>query len=185
MKRIVALLLVILMTLSLTACGDGFESDPDTTGGHFAQVFKENVNSSLEDIAKAIADDAMFGGHTANLMPVEEGALEGFGGAEITGFASGLKMGSASINFPFVGYIFELKEDTDVDAFKQHLKDNADLKFNGINSADQVVVENIDNKVIVIITPEKIDKVETVDKEGNPVENEIPVYGGDFEDTFE
>jgi len=185
MKKLSALLLVFVMMFLLAACGDGFESDPDTTGGHFAQVFKTNIEKSIEDIAKAIVDDNMFGGHTGNITDVEEGALEGFGDQEITGFEDGVKIGSVYSGFPFVGYVFDLSEDTDVEQFKQTLKDNADLSFNGHKDADQVVVENIDDKVVVIITPDKIEEVEKEDASGNPVENEVPIYGAEVNDEFE
>lgn len=185
MKKLSAILLIVVMMFSLVACGDGFESDPDTTGGHFAQVFKENIKKSIRDIAQSIVDDSMFGGHTGSISDVKEGFLEGFGDKEITGFEDGVKIGSVYSGFPFVGYVFDLKDNTDVDSFKQSLKDNADLGFNGHKDADQVVVENIDDKVVVIITPDKIEEVEKEDASGNPVENEVPIYGAEFNDEFE
>ncbi len=185
MKRLFVLLLAIIMMFSLVACGDDFESDPDTTGGHFAQVFKTNIDSSLEEIAQSIIADEMFGGHRGTVTPVKEGALKGFGDAEITGFSSGVMINTVNPTFPFLGYVFELSDGTDVDEFKQMLKDNADLNFNPVVGADQVVVENIDDKVVVIITPDKIEEVQKEDQYGNAVENELPVYGGEFVDEFE
>lgn len=190
MKKLFAILLAILMLFSLAACKDDTSDEekivvPNTTGGHFVNVFLNNVNKSAQEIADSILADSGFKGHVGTTSNVEEGTLVGFGDAEITGFKKGVMFKSNSVRLPFVGYVFELSSGTDVEKFKQNLLDNADLNFNGITSADEVIVQEKGDKVVVVITPDKIDDVPTKDENGNPVEGEMPIYGDDFVDEFE
>ena len=52
---------------------------------------------------------------------------------------------------PFVGYIFVLPDDADVDAFKTTLSDNADLRWNICVEADEMVVDNVGNTVFFVM----------------------------------
>ena len=192
MKRLFAVLLVGLMVFALAACKDTENTTateekivvPDTTGGHFVNVFLNNSDKSLHEIADAIISDSGLGGHTCTVTDVSEGVLKGFGNAEIAGFKKAVLVSTRSVKLPFLAYVFELEDGTDAENFKQTLKDNVDLKYNGITSADEIIVQDKGDKVVVIITPDKIDKVETEDESGNPVEGEVPIAGQNFDDSF-
>ncbi|MBR2715775.1 MAG: hypothetical protein IKB73_06205 [Ruminococcus sp.] len=184
MKRLLVLFLAVLMIMSLTACKEEEKVIPDTTGGHFVEIFIDSKDKELQDIANDILGDEMFAGKSCTTTEVGEGQLQGFGNVEISGFDSAVMFSTNMSTTPFIGYVFELSSDTDKDAFMQTLKDNADLNWNGIEKADEVIVESEGDKVVVIITPDKIEEVETVDESGNPVENEIPVEGQEFVDEF-
>lgn len=173
MKKIFALLLAVLMVLSLAACGG------DNVGDKLAFTFKENADKTVQEIADAMLENPVieFMGMT---MPVEEGYLNGFGDAEITGFDEGVMFGPAIGTIPFIGYVFDLSDDTNVKDFKQTIEDNADLRWNICTEADELIVENKGDKVVVIMTPERFEEETTAD--GNEVEDEVPVAGGDFED---
>lgn len=54
---------------------------------------------------------------------------------------------------PFVGYIFTLAEDADVDAFVTLLKDNANLRWNICTEADELTVEKSGNTVFFLMSP--------------------------------
>lgn len=79
-------------------------------------------------------------------MAVEEGFLQGFT-VDITGFESGAVFMPMIGAIPFIGYVFELAEDADVDAFVQTLKDNADMRWLICAAAEETVCEAVDNTV--------------------------------------
>ena len=193
MKRLIAIMLVFVMAFAFAACNDDSAENtqkpteekisvPDTTGGHFVNVFLKNQSKSLEEIADAILKDSGLGGHVGQYTTVNEGRLWGFGTADITGFDKGVLFRTDNKRVPFIGYVFELSDNTDAEQFKQTLLDNADLNFNESVKADEVIVQDKGDKVVVIITPEKIEEVRTEDVNGNPVEGEVPVYGGSGDD---
>ncbi len=173
MKKIFALLVAILMVLSLAACGG------DNVGDKLAYTFEENADKSAQEIADAMLENPVieFMGMT---MPVEEGYLNGFGDAEITGFDEGVMFGPAIGTIPFIGYVFDLSDDTDVKEFKQTIEDNADLRWNICTEADELIVENKGDKVVVIMTPESFE--EETSEDGAEIEEEVPVAGDDFVD---
>ena len=86
-------------------------------------------------------------------MPVEAGMLMGFGEAEITGFKEGTMFSPMIGSIPFIGYIFELEEGTDGEAFMQTLKDNADPRWNICVEAEEMVVNQVGNKVFFVMCP--------------------------------
>ncbi|MBQ7133019.1 MAG: hypothetical protein IJO20_00820 [Ruminococcus sp.] len=172
MKRLFALLLVVLMVMSLAACG---EKRPTygPVGEPLVVTFEENADKSAQEIADLLLTDPSLGFMGAT-MPVEEGLLNGFGNAEITGFDEGVMFGPAIGTIPFIGYVFTLSDDTNVKDFKQTLQDNADLRWNICTEADELVVEDEGDKVIVIMTPNEFDS-----------EGQVPAYGEEFVDEFE
>lgn len=172
MKRLFALLLAVLMVISLTACG---EKRPTygPVGEPLVVTFEENADKSAQEIADLLLTDPGLGFMGAT-MPVEEGLLNGFGNAEIKGFDEGVMFGPAIGTIPFIGYVFTLSEDTNVKDFKQTLQDNADLRWNICTEADELVVEDEGDKVIVIMTPNEFDS-----------EGQVPAYGEEFVDEFE
>ena len=87
------------------------------------------------------------------VMPVEEGGLNGFGDAEITGFKEGAMFGPMIGSIPFIGYVFELKDETDVNQFISTLKSNADLRWNICTEADEMGVCSVDKKVFFVMCP--------------------------------
>lgn len=183
MKKILALIFAMLMVVSLVAC----EKAPDensTVAEHMVYDFNNNADKTAQEIADLLlqSESLYFDGMS---FPVEEGILSGFGNTEITGFEKGVMFGPAINTIPFIGYVFELSEDTDAQEFMQTIRDNADLRWNICTEADELIVENKGDKVIVIMTPEKFEDTNNqVDEEGEPVEGEMPVYGGE-DDDFE
>ena len=85
-------------------------------------------------------------------MPVEPGYLSGFD-AEITEFKSATMFAPMIGTIPFVGYIFELEDGSDVAAFEQNLKDNANLRWNICTAADEMLVTSVDNTVFFLMAP--------------------------------
>ena len=173
MKKLFALLLAVMMVLSLVACGEEERPTYGAVGEPLVVSFEENSDKSAQEIADLLLSNPNLG-FMGMTMAVEEGLLSGFGNAEIKGFKEGVMFGPAIGTIPFIGYVFTLDEGTDVDAFMQTLKDNADLRWNICTEADELIVESEGDKVVVIMTPNEFE-----------AEGEVPVYGEEFVDEFE
>lgn len=156
MKKIVAAILVLVMSLSLAACG-GSKNEPDTLGGKLALVFQENKDASAQEIADAVLASPLIE-FMGGSMPVEEGLLIGFGNAEITGFQEGVMFSPMIGTIPFVGYVFTMPDGADVDAFVNTLKENADMRWNICTEAEETVIEKAGNKVFFLMCPKSMNE---------------------------
>ena len=121
----------------------------------FVTQVTANENATALEIAEAVLtnEKIAFAGAT---MEVEPGLLNGFGNAEITGFSEGAMFGPMIGTIPFIGYIFTLEDGTDVEAFKDNLKTNGDLRWNICTEADEMVVESAGNKVFFVMCPSSL-----------------------------
>ena len=118
----------------------------------FKNFVEANPEAGAEQIAAALCENpALIIGPVT--MPVEEGYLNGFGNTEIQGFADGCMFAPMIGSIPFVGYVFVLDEGADVEAFMNTLKENGDLRWNICTTADEMVVTNIENKVMFLMCP--------------------------------
>ncbi len=86
-------------------------------------------------------------------MEIEPGLLSGFDNYEVTGFEKGAMFGPMMGSIAFVGYIFDLPEDADVDAFVTGLKDNANPRWQICVTADETIVEVSGDKVFFLMSP--------------------------------
>ena len=132
----------------------------ETVGYMLTQEFHalkaETPEITAQEMADAILANPMILFDGAS-MPIEEGLLTGFGNTEITGFKEGVMFAPMIGSIPFVGYVFSLEEDADVDAFMQTLKDNADPRWNICTEAEETVVENADNMVFFVMCPSQFE----------------------------
>lgn len=160
MKRVVALLLVTIMTLSMVACGNTKEEEikkPETVGEILLDAFKKNPEGTAQEVAERLIGNEIIpfmGG--ANV--IEPGHLAGFDNAEITGFKEGAMFGPMMGTIPFVGYIFVLEDGADVDAFITTLKNNANLRWNICTEAEELTVEHEDNMVFFLMSPKNFEE---------------------------
>ena len=159
MKKITAFLLMIMMVLGTVACGNSGGTEPETVGAVLLGDFKADTEGTAQEIAERIASNDIIPFEAAAL-PVEPGFLAGFDNAEITGFESGTMFAPMMSVVPFVGYVFELSDDADVDAFKQTLTDNANLRWNVCTEAEEMVVESEGNKVFFLMAPKSFEEAE-------------------------
>jgi len=163
MKKILATLLVLVMVLSMVACGKkGEENKPSeyvpnieegTAGLEFYEAFKgfldENPDANALEIAETLVSHESIQ-FMAGAMPVEAGFLQGFT-EEISGFEEAAMFGPMMMGMPFVGYIFDLADDADKEAFMTNLTEKADLRWNICTEAEQTVVEAIGDKVLFLM----------------------------------
>ncbi|MBQ7986182.1 MAG: hypothetical protein IJ304_02825 [Clostridia bacterium] len=129
-----------------------------TLGNTLLADFKQKASSmGTEELANAlIANPAIkfMGG----AMPVEEGLLSGFDGAEIKGFKSGAVFMPMIGSIPFIGYVFELENAADVSGFISNLKNNANLRWNICVTADEMVTGSVGNKVFFVMCPTSLEE---------------------------
>lgn len=173
MKKIIALLMATFMVLTMVACGgnaDDVNSDiaPNTesTESTVGQTLLADFTNDSSGTAQEIAD-RILGNEIIQFMsaatPIEEGLLSGFDNTEIKGFKEGVMFGPMMSSIAFVGYVFELEDGADVDAFKQTLKDSANLRWNICVEAEELIVENQGNKVFFLMCPKSFEQPETED----------------------
>lgn len=132
---------------------------PATLGKTLLADFKAKAASGMS--AQAIAEALMenpaikFAGGT---MPVEEGLLSGFDNAEIKGFKEGAMFLPMIGSIPFVGYVFELADDTDASAFVSTLENNANLRWNICVEAEEMVTGVSGRKVFFVMCPKSLEE---------------------------
>ena len=185
MKRIIAFLTAALMAMSMTACNSNTDSSsnneattsvattaPSTVGEKLLADFRADSTGTAQEIADRLITNEVIefmGGAT----PVEEGLLSGFDNAEIKGFKEGVMFAPMMSSIAFVGYIFELPEGADVEAFKTTLKDSANLRWNICVEAEELIVENEGNKVFFLMCPKSFEQPD--------VEGDNGAVAGDME----
>lgn len=172
MKKIIALLMVALMIVSMAACGknkgneesNANQSAAETTVGQTLLAdFKSDTNGTAQEIAERLISNQIIQ-FMGGAMPVEEGLLSGFDNTEIKGFKEGVMFAPMMSSIAFVGYIFELEEGADVEAFKTTLKNSANLRWNICVEAEELIVESKGNKVFFLMCPKSFEESEA---EGN------------------
>ena len=137
------------------------DTEKETNEEQKKETVANTLMSDFKSIAKSQNAESIANQLIANkiipfmpaVMPVEEGLLNGFGDAEITGFKEGAMFGPMIGTIPFIGYVFELKDETDVNQFISTLKSNADLRWNICTEADEMVVCSVDKKVFFVMCP--------------------------------
>lgn len=139
------------------------ESDvsAETAGVIMLNAFKELMAdgtdyTSLEIAEKLVANPIIqfMGG----AMPVEPGLLSGFDNYEVTGFEEGAMFGPMMGSIPFVGYVFKLPADADVDAFMTDLKDNANMRWQICVEAEELIAEADGSTVFFLMTKKNLNK---------------------------
>jgi len=135
------------------------ETTSNSVGNILLNDFKAKVGSAstaLELAEQLVANPIIqfMGG----AMEVEEGYLSGFDNAEIKGFKSGAVFMPMIGSIPFIGYVFELNDASEVPAFISNLESNANLRWNICVTADEMVSGSVGNKVFFVMAPESFDK---------------------------
>lgn len=205
MKRIITILMASLMIMSMTACNsnenntdnengtsvetstnesgtndnstnDDVSSEATTVGEKLLADFKSDSTGTAQEIAdRLLTNKAIeFMGATT---PVEEGLLSGFDNTEIKGFKEGVMFAPMIGSIAFVGYIFELPENADIEAFKTTLKDSANLRWNICVEAEELIVESEDNKVFFLMCPKSFEQPEA---EGDAIAEDMDVPAEDM-----
>ena len=128
------------------------KKDQETVGKVLLEDFKSNPDRNVQEIADRIINNEIIP-FAGSVMEVEPGFLTGFDNAEITGFKEGAMFSPMIGTIPFVGYIFEVEDDTDVDSFIETLKDHANLRWNICTEAEELTLGKEGNKVFFLMSP--------------------------------
>ena len=172
MKKIIALLMAVLMVASMAACTktQGNDSNNESTnnsavagqtvGQTLLAAFKADSTGTAQEIADRLISNEIIQ-FMGGAMPIEEGLLSGFDNTEIKGFKEGAMFAPMMSSIAFVGYVFELEDGADVEAFKTILKDSANLRWNICVEAEELIVENEGNKVFFLMCPKSFEQPET------------------------
>ncbi len=121
----------------------------------FLETMKANPETSAIDMANKLSTNPVIPFMTM-AMEVEPGFLAGFG-EEIRDFAKAAKYDAGIGSIAFVGYIFELAEGADVNAFVENLKNQANQRWNLCVAADYTQVGAYENTVYFVMYPANMD----------------------------
>ena len=157
MKRAFLIFLVVLMALGTIGCSA--KKDQDTVGKILLEDFKSNPDGTALEVAERIITNESIP-FMGSAMEVEPGFLTGYNNAEITGFKEGAMFSPMIGTIPFVGYIFEMEDGTDIDGFMDTLKDNANLRWNICTEAEELTIEKEGNKVFFLMSPMSFEEAE-------------------------
>lgn len=149
---------VILTDEKTTENEDKPSDEVKTVGQTLLAAFEEKAASGMDafEIAKALVSNEIIP-FTGDAMQIEEGLLPGFGDTEIKGFKSGASFMPMIGSIPFVGYVFELEDSTDVSDFVSTLESSADLRWNICVEADEMVCGNVGSKVFFVMCPNQFE----------------------------
>lgn len=130
---------------------------PDRTVGQilleeFEIMLNENPEMTISEVMETLRYNPVIE-FMSEISEVQPGILEGFTEKEIIGFKEGVVLRPTIITIPFVAYVFELSVDSDVEGFKEQLRESADLEWNEIVAADEIFVSNIGNVVLCVMSP--------------------------------
>ena len=125
--------------------------EPKTVGQKLLADFYAKASSGdVMTVAKAIVSNEIIQ-FPGDAMAVEPGFLSGFDNYEVHGFKNGAMFGPVMGTIPFVGYVFELEDGADKNAFVDGLKANANLRWNICTEADEMVTGISGNKVFFLM----------------------------------
>jgi len=133
---------------------------PEVEMGSWGEMLWEAFETNMNDNPAATAVDAAFMlsmhesipfmAGSAEVMP---GLLSGFDNYEVNGFKSAASFGPMMGSIAFIGYVFELEEGADVNAFMTGLTENCNPAWNVCVTADQTVVGAYNNMVFFLMCP--------------------------------
>ncbi len=186
MKKISAFILALALSLSLTACSrNNNANEPENTTAEtttaettvlteettlnntddtlgqvlysdFMRKVEENPSIDVLTLAEEIVANPAIK-FAPVTMEIETGYLAGFT-EEIGGFKSGATFAPMIGSIPFVGYIFELENESDAEAFMKTLSEKSDMAWNVCVEAEETVVGNVGTKVFFVMCPSSMEE---------------------------
>lgn len=131
-------------------------SDDNSVAKQLEREFVTFVESDGITDAQTIADRLLASSvisFSGVASPVSTDMITGFGEAEISGFSNAVSFAPMISTIPFMGYIFELDDNTDKQAFIKNLEDSADMSWNKCTSADETVITSSGNIIFFVMAP--------------------------------
>ena len=112
---------------------------------------QELTNEKLEEFASGFASATNIPLDLV-AVPVEEGVLTGFT-SDITGFDNAYMFSPMIGSIPFVGYVFDLADGVDAEAFSEELRQSHDLRWNICTSADTYSLTYTEDVLLFVMHP--------------------------------
>jgi len=141
------------------AAADAVIVEPEVEEGTWGETLWNAFTSNMNDNPSSTAVDAAFMLAMHESIPFMSGSSEimpgflaGFDN-ELSGFKTGAMFGPMIGSIAFVGYVFELEEGADIDAFIKTLTDESNPGWNICVTADQTVVGAYNNMVFFLMCP--------------------------------
>ena len=181
MKKLLIAFMALTLCIALVACGgDVAETtgtvenedvsnviapnvDAASIGGlhwaSFESAVAENPKAPVDELAGAVlfteVDGQPLNKFMGGVMPLEVGTeyFPGFDNYAITGYKTCANFMPMMGSIAYVGYIFELEDGADVQAFINTLTENCNPRWNICVTADQTVAGAIGNKVFFLMCP--------------------------------
>jgi len=131
----------------------------DTLGYYFFDKFVEIKSADPSKNSETIVNEIMASKLGSAIqfpmvMPVEPGLLSGFNmETEIDGFETATVFAPGMMGVAFIGYVFDLAEDADVEAFVKKITDNADPSWNMCTTAEMTAIGACKNSVMIVMCP--------------------------------
>lgn len=182
MKKLLIALLTVALCIGLVACGNTETTTAETTtvvanenpvettvaettapageeltvgqihANAFEQFIADYSKSTAEELANKLVSleiNQFMGG----AMPIDPEYYPGFDNFKVTGYESGAMFMPMMGSIAYVGYVFELAEGADADAFVKTLADNCNPRWQICVQADEVVTKVVGNKVLFLMCP--------------------------------
>lgn len=158
MKKLISVMIAMVFVISLAGCGAQDNSLGGMLKADFESQIKANENVTAQELADKMCANEKIPFEMLSAK-VEEGTLMGFDNADIQGFSEGVMFSPIVGSVPFIGYVFVLDEDTDVEEFMNLLLSNANPRWNICTEAEETVVTHVGNKVLFLMSPKDTDLV--------------------------
>ncbi len=165
--KLLALLLVLPVLLgALGGCTreDGDVIRPSLKAGSMGESLWNTFSAAVEKepdidtdaLAGKLLDDPTVE-FSGGVTPIETETeyFAGFGEYKVEGYEEAAMFAPMIGSIPFVGYVFDLDDDTDPQTFVEQLRDNCDPGWNVCVRAEQTVAGAIGRRVLFVMCPEQ------------------------------
>ncbi|MGN0169281.1 MAG: hypothetical protein ACI39H_00785 [Lachnospiraceae bacterium] len=124
----------------------------------FKTTLEDDPKISMEELANTLVTNPaiQFKGAAAAVEPGTE-YYAGFDEYRITGYDKAAVFMPMIGSIAFIGYVFDLSEDTDASDFVKSLKKNCNPRWNVCVEAEQTAVGAVDDKVFFVMCPSGTD----------------------------
>ncbi len=123
----------------------------------FQNIMAEEESPTAYAVAeKLIAHESIL--FMGGAVEVEPGLLSGFDNYEVTGFEEGAMFAPMMGSIPFVGYVFKVAEDVDVNTFAADLISNANPRWQICVEAEETQTDTFENYVFFLMSPTTLEE---------------------------
>lgn len=137
------------------------KADANTVGGKLWNAFvaakEEKPEITADEMANLLVTNEVIQ-FMGGALPLEANQefFNGFDDYKITGYESGALYMPMIGSIPFIGYVFELAEGADVEAFIKNLNDHANPRWNVCVTAEQTVIGAYGTTVFFLMCPSSL-----------------------------